>query len=81
MFRSTNYGDDLDRPLTKSDGSWTYFATDAAYHYEKCEKKYDILINVWGADHGGYIKRIEGIVNASSNSKVDFNVTNSPLRI
>ena len=75
LFRSTNYGDDLDRPLTKSDGSWTYFATDAAYHYEKCEKKYDILINVWGADHGGYIKRIEGIVNASSNSKVDFNVS------
>ena len=74
LFKSSEYGDDIDRPLKKSDNSWTYFAADAAYHYEKCIRNYKTIINVWGADHGGYIKRVEGVVNAISDKNVNFDV-------
>jgi len=74
LFKSTLHGDDLDRPLKKSDNSWTYFAADAAYHYEKYIRKFTSIINIWGADHGGYVKRIEGIVKSISESSIKFNV-------
>ena len=74
LFKSTFYGDDLDRPLKKSDNSWTYFATDAAYHYDKYLRNFSSIINVWGADHGGYIKRIEGIIKSFSGSEIKFDV-------
>ena len=74
LFKSTSYGDDLDRPLKKADNSWTYFAADAAYHYEKYLRKFSSMINVWGADHGGYVKRIEGIIKSFSQSNVKFDV-------
>ena len=74
LFKSTLHGDDLDRPLKKSDNSWTYFAADAAYHYEKYLRKFTSIINIWGADHGGYIKRIEGIIKSISESSIKFNV-------
>ena len=60
------FGDDANRALKKNDGSWTYFANDIAYHYDKVSRKYDKLINVLGADHTGYTKRIEGAVKALS---------------
>ena len=69
LFRSTNFGDDKDRALQKSDGSWTYFASDVAYHKNKLDRKFDHLINILGADHAGYIKRISSSVEALSNSK------------
>ena len=69
LFKSTNFGDDKDRALQKSDGSWTYFASDVAYHNYKLERKFDILINILGADHAGYIKRITSVVEAISGSK------------
>ena len=74
LFKSTLHGDDTDRPLKKSDNSWTYFAADAAYHYEKYIRKFTSIINIWGADHGGYVKRIEGIVKSISESSIKFNV-------
>tara|TARA_B000000437_G_scaffold1662_1_gene1389 strand:- start:807 stop:2540 length:1734 start_codon:yes stop_codon:yes gene_type:complete len=74
LFKSTLFGDDLDRPLKKADNTWTYFAADAAYHYDKYKRNYTSIINVWGADHGGYIKRIEGIVKTVSDSKINFDV-------
>ncbi len=70
LFRSTNFGDDKDRALQKSDGEWTYFANDVAYHKNKLDRKFDCLINILGADHAGYIKRISSSVDALSNSKV-----------
>ena len=73
LFKSTEFGDDTDRALQKNDGSWTYFANDVAYHYDKISKKYDNLINILGADHTGYIKRITGAVSALSNKKVKLN--------
>ena len=66
LFRSTQFGDDVDRPLRKSDGSWTYFATDAAYHLDKYRRGFGIMIDVWGADHGGYVKRVQAAVKALS---------------
>ena len=69
LFRSTDFGDDKDRALQKSDGSWTYFASDVAYHKNKLDRKFDQLINILGADHAGYIKRISYSVDALSNSK------------
>jgi len=69
LFRSTNFGDDKDRALQKTDKSWTYFATDAAYHNNKLDRKYDVLINILGADHAGYIKRITSVVEAISDKK------------
>jgi len=70
IFKSTLFGDDSNRALQKNDGSWTYFANDVAYHSTKVSKKYDHLINVLGADHTGYIKRISAAVSALSNNKI-----------
>ena len=69
LFKSTDFGDDKDRPLQKSDGSWTYFAGDVAYHKNKVDRKFDYLINILGADHAGYIKRISSSVDALSGTK------------
>ena len=68
LFRSSDFGDDKDRSLQKTDGSWTYFASDVAYHKNKLDRKYDYLINILGSDHAGYIKRISSSVEALSNS-------------
>ncbi len=68
LFKSTDFGDDKDRALQKSDGAWTYFASDVAYHKNKLDRKFDKLINILGADHAGYIKRISSSVQALSNS-------------
>ena len=69
LFKSTDFGDDKDRALQKSDNAWTYFASDVAYHKNKLDRKFDQLINILGADHAGYIKRITSSVEALSNSK------------
>ena len=69
LFKSTDFGDDKDRALQKSDGAWTYFASDVAYHKNKLDRNFDYLINILGADHAGYIKRISSSVEALSNSK------------
>ncbi len=73
IFKSTVFGDDTDRALQKDDGSWTYFANDVAYHSDKINRNYDNLINILGADHTGYIKRITAAVSALSNEKVKLN--------
>ncbi len=73
LFRSTKYGDDQDRPIRKSDGSWTYFGADMAYHYQKAEKA-DVLIDIWGADHAGTVKRIKAAVAALTEDRVEFDV-------
>ena len=69
LFKSTDFGDDKDRALQKSDGTWTYFASDVAYHKNKLDRNFDYLINILGADHAGYIKRISSSVEALSKSK------------
>jgi arginyl-tRNA synthetase len=69
LFRATQFGDDVDRPLQKSDGSWTYFATDIACHFDKFERGYPAMIDVWGADHGGYVKRMQAAVKALAGAK------------
>ena len=74
LFKSTEHGDDVDRPVQKSDGSWTYFAPDIAYHYDKVKRGYDQLIDVFGADHGGYVKRMQAAVSALSDTKVPLDV-------
>ena len=74
LFRSTAFGDDVDRPLRKSDGSYTYFAADIAYHRSKIERGFRHLIDVWGADHGGYIKRMQAAVKALSEGRADLDV-------
>jgi arginyl-tRNA synthetase len=74
LFRSTQFGDDVDRALKKSDGSYTYFASDIAYHRSKIARGFRHLIDVWGADHGGYIKRMTAAVAALSDRKVDLDV-------
>ncbi len=74
LFRSTLHGDDVDRPVKKSDGSWTYFAPDIAYHYDKVLRDYDELIDVFGADHGGYVKRMKAAVSALSDGKVPLDI-------
>ncbi len=73
IFKSTEFGDDTDRALQKDDGSWTYFANDVAYHADKINRKYNNLINILGADHTGYIKRITAAVSALSDKKVNLN--------
>ena len=73
IFKSTQFGDDTDRALQKNDGSWTYFANDVAYHMDKVNRNYKYLVNVLGADHTGYIKRITAAVSALSNSQVKLN--------
>lgn len=74
LFRSTTHGDDVDRPVKKSDGSWTYFAPDIAYHWDKIDRGFDQLIDVFGADHGGYVKRMTAAVKALSNGRVPLDV-------
>ena len=72
IFKSSSFGDDTDRALQKNDGTWTYFANDIGYHSTKINKKYDSLINILGADHIGYIKRISAAVSAMSNNKINL---------
>jgi arginyl-tRNA synthetase len=74
LFRATDFGDDVDRPLKKSDGSYTYFAADIAYHKTKWDRGFRHLIDVWGADHGGYVKRMAAAVRAVSGDKADLDV-------
>ncbi len=74
LFRSTDFGDDVDRPLRKSDGSYTYFASDIAYHKSKFDRGFRNLIDVWGADHGGYIKRMQAAVKAVSGGQAALDV-------
>ena len=74
LFRSTQFGDDVDRPLKKSDGSYTYFASDIAYHKDKIDRGFASLVDVWGADHGGYVKRMRAAVQALSGGRVDLEV-------
>jgi arginyl-tRNA synthetase len=74
LFRATNFGDDVDRPLKKSDGSYTYFASDIAYHKAKFDRGFRDLIDVWGADHGGYIKRVNAAVRAVSHDQAALDV-------
>lgn len=74
LFKSTEHGDDVDRPVMKSDGSWTYFAPDIAYHYDKITRGFDALIDVFGADHGGYVKRMKAAVSALSDGRVPLDV-------
>lgn len=74
LFRSTQFGDDQDRPVQKSDGSWTYFAPDIAYHYTKVTRGFDALINIFGADHSGYVKRLKAVVSALSENRVPLDI-------
>ena len=74
LFRSTDFGDDVDRPLLKSDGSYTYFASDIAYHRSKVARGFLNLIDVWGADHGGYVKRMQAAVKAISGGNAHLDV-------
>ena len=74
LFRSSAHGDDVDRPIQKSDGAWTYFAPDIAYHWDKIDRGFDQLIDVFGADHGGYVKRMQAAVRALSNGRVPLDI-------
>ena len=74
LFKSTDHGDDVDRPVMKSDGAWTYFAPDIAYHYDKVQRGFDALIDVFGADHGGYVKRMKAAVSALSDGQVPLDI-------
>ncbi|TFL19622.1 arginine--tRNA ligase [Jannaschia formosa] len=74
LFRSTAYGDDQDRPIQKADGAWTYFAPDIAYHHDKASRGFDALINVFGADHGGYVKRMKAAVAALTDDRVPLDI-------
>ena len=73
LFRSSEFGDDQDRPMKKSDGSWTYFGSDAAYHWQK-SRGADHLVNIWGADHAGTVKRVQAAVKALTDGRVDLDV-------
>ncbi|HEY0571807.1 MAG TPA: arginine--tRNA ligase [Enterovirga sp.] len=74
LFRATEFGDDVDRPLLKSDGAYTYFAADIAYHRSKFERGFASMIDVWGADHGGYVKRMQAAVKAASEGRAELDV-------
>ena len=74
LFKSTTFGDDVDRPIKKSDGGWTYFAPDIAYHFDKIERGFDGLIAVFGADHSGYVKRMKAAVKALSDGRVNLDI-------
>ena len=74
LFRATQFGDDVDRPLRKSDGTWTYFAADIAYHWDKIRRGFAEMIDVWGADHGGYVKRMQAAVKALSAGEAALDV-------
>ena len=74
LFRSTEFGDDIDRPLTKSGGDWTYFAADMAYHLDKFKRGFDLMVDVWGADHKGYIGRMRAAVAAVTDGEARLDV-------
>ena len=74
LFRSSVHGDDVDRPVQKSDGTWTYFAPDIAYHYNKIQRGFDALIDIFGADHSGYVKRMKAAVSALSKGRVSLDI-------
>jgi arginyl-tRNA synthetase len=74
LFRATQFGDEVDRPLKKSDGSWTYFAADIAYHKDKVDRGFTDLVNIWGADHGGYVKRVQAALKALTGGKGELDV-------
>src|SRR5690606_25120019 len=74
LFRATAFGDDVDRPLKKSDGSWTYFAADIAYHLDKFRRGFPLMIDVWGADHSGYVKRMQAAVRAVTDGQGELDV-------
>ncbi len=74
LFRATQFGDDSDRAMKKSDGSWTYFAGDVAYHWDKLTRGFDALVDMFGADHGGYVKRMNAAVKALSDGKVPLDI-------
>lgn len=74
LFKASQFGDDTDRPLKKSDGSWTYFGADIAYHDDKYRRGFKQMIDVWGADHGGYVKRMKAAVKAISNGEAELDV-------
>ncbi len=79
LFKTGHFGDDCDRPLKKSDGSWTYFAADIAYHHDKIRRGHDILVNIWGADHKGYVKRLQAAVDALSGGQTRLEVVLTDL--
>ena len=81
LFSSSKFGDDTDRPFQKSNNDWTYFANDCAYHFYKLKRGFNELINVWGSDHIGYIKRMESIVKVLSNEKefLPYNARNDGI--
>jgi arginyl-tRNA synthetase len=74
LFRATKFGDEVDRPLKKSDGGWTYFANDIAYHHDKFRRGFADMIDIWGADHGGYVKRMKAAVGAITGGKGELDV-------
>ena len=74
LFKSTKFGDDIDRPIKKSDGSWTYFAPDLAYHADKLKRGFDVVIDILGADHSGYVSRLKAVIAAFSKKPVEFEV-------
>jgi arginyl-tRNA synthetase len=74
LFKATDFGDDVDRPMQKSDGSWTYFAADAAYHWDKIDRGFRQMIDVLGADHGGYVKRMKAVVKALSDGEAELDL-------
>jgi arginyl-tRNA synthetase len=74
LFRAVQFGDDVDRPLKKSDGSWTYFANDIAYHYDKFRRGFPAMIDIWGADHAGYVKRMQAAVRAITAGEGELDV-------
>jgi len=74
LFKATQFGDDIDRPLKKSDGTWTYFANDIAYHYDKYKRGFNVMINIFGADHGGYVKRMVAATAAISSGKAELDI-------
>ncbi len=74
LFKATQFGDEVDRPLAKSDGSWTYFAADIAYHKDKVDRGFTNLVNIWGADHGGYVKRVKAALSALTAGKGQLDV-------
>ncbi|WP_193180762.1 arginine--tRNA ligase [Nisaea sediminum] len=74
LFKATEFGDDVDRPIQKSDGTWTYFANDIAYHLDKYRRGYADMINIWGADHGGYVKRMKAAVKAVTGGEGELDV-------
>jgi arginyl-tRNA synthetase len=74
IFKSSNFGDSVDRAIKKNNGEWTYFASDIAYHHNKVERGFEEIINIWGADHAGYIKRVEASIKALANKQIKFDV-------